>query len=70
MEQIYKEPYMVQIYDIVSDTWIKDMRRAAMPTLQRAPPPNSPGATPRTAIYACKIKKETQLVFFAMNTLH
>jgi hypothetical protein len=44
---------MVQIYDVVNDAWIKDMRRAAMPTLQRAPPPTSPGATPRTAIYAC-----------------
>jgi hypothetical protein len=52
-ELIYKEPEMIQFHDVVKDNWIKDLRLAAMPTLQRAPAPNSPGATPRTAIYAC-----------------
>ncbi|OXA50064.1 Prolyl 4-hydroxylase subunit alpha-2 [Folsomia candida] len=52
MELIYKDPEMIQFHDIIPDAWIKDFRKAAMPTLQRAPAPNSPGATPRTAIYA------------------
>jgi len=52
MEWLSFDPFLVQIYDIVGPTWTADMRRAALPTLQRAPPANHPGVTPRTATYA------------------
>lgn len=37
MELLSNEPLLLQIYDMISDKWINYLRKAAMPTLKRAP---------------------------------
>ncbi|ODN03759.1 Prolyl 4-hydroxylase subunit alpha-2 [Orchesella cincta] len=50
-ELLNREPLLIQFHDIINEAWTREMKKAAMPTLQRAPQ-NVPGATPRTAVYA------------------
>lgn len=38
MELLNEEPLLIQIYDVISDNWINELRKTAMPSLQRAPP--------------------------------
>ncbi|ODM91854.1 Lovastatin diketide synthase LovF [Orchesella cincta] len=50
-ELLNHEPLLIQFHDIVGDEWIRIMKKAGMPTLERAPQDVS-GATPRSAVYA------------------
>ncbi|KAJ6641485.1 Prolyl 4-hydroxylase subunit alpha-2 [Pseudolycoriella hygida] len=51
IELLQVEPPLIQIYDIISDSWIADLKKTATPSLRR-PPPIVAGAAPRTAAYA------------------
>ena len=51
-ELLNHKPYLVQIYEFISDRWIQDLQIAALPTLKRAPTSSFRQTTPRTAAYA------------------
>ncbi|XP_037036079.1 prolyl 4-hydroxylase subunit alpha-2-like isoform X1 [Bradysia coprophila] len=51
MELLQEEPPLLQIYDVITDKWIADLKKTATPSLRR-PPPVAAGATPRSAAYA------------------
>jgi hypothetical protein len=48
-ELLNRSPPLIQIYDVISESWIQYLTKTALPTLQRAPLAR---ATPRTATYA------------------
>lgn len=51
MELLNAEPFLVQIYEFMPNSWIDYLIEKATP-ISNAPPPPSPEATPRTASYA------------------
>lgn len=38
MELLQEEPPLLQIYDVISDKWIADLKNTAKPSLRRPPP--------------------------------
>lgn len=38
MELLSEEPLLIQIYDMISDNWIDELKKAAIPSLKSAPP--------------------------------
>lgn len=38
MELLNEEPLLLQIYDMITDSWINELKKTAMPSLKRPPP--------------------------------